>query len=498
VSDPGRPSCRLEVSSPHPLYVLSHAHSTERRYSEPSQHIVGPGSVNYHSSGVSRSVVRDIQVAPGSINAAATQEKSSTPAPVTSAPKPNIFVAGILAVDYACDHQPRSDAASSLEMHTSNPARIVQSLGGVGHNVARATSLMGGNVRFCSAVGDDLSGKAAMEALSAEGLSKGAVKVLPIESARRTAQYISVNEQNKDLTIAMADMSILNGPEAGEEDIIAQSFDDCWLPQLEESRPTHLVIDANWPPQYLSRWLEAAKGIDAHVTFEPVSNAKAITPFQLPASHGQKQSETLSVFPHSSIKLSTPNSYELSAMHSAAHSRGFFERQDWWEVIDSLGIPSSGARVAMSLATSPELVDQGIPQQSVQLLPFISSICTKLGSKGVLVTQLLSAGDSRLTSGAHAPFILSRCTNGTEDTLGVGGVYMRLFNPAEEVKPEDIVSVNGVGDTFAGTLVAELAKAKAEGKNKGVEECIDIAQRAAVLTLKSSEAVNPAISALVV
>ena len=51
---------------------------------------------------------------------------------------------------------------------------------------------------------------------------------------------------------------------------------------------------------------------------------------------------------------------------------------------------------------------------------------------------------------------------------------------------------------FAGTLVAELAKAKAEGKTKGVEDCIDIAQRAAVLTLKSSEAVNPAISGLVV
>jgi pseudouridine-5'-phosphate glycosidase/pseudouridine kinase len=357
---------------------------------------------------------------------------------------------------------------------------------------------MGGDVRFCSAVGDDLSGKAAMQALSTEKLSNTAVKVLPAESGRRTAQYISVNEQNKDLTIAMADMSILNLPEAGKEDIIAQAFDDCWLPQLEESRPTHVVIDANWPLQYLARWFEAAKSVDAHVTFEPVSNAKAITPFQLPALPGHKQSETLSAFPHSSIHLSTPNSYELSAMHSAAHSLGFFERQDWWEVIDSLGIPSTGARVAMSLATSPELVDQGIPQQSVRLLPFISTICTKLGSKGVLVTQLLSAGDPRLTSGAHAPFILSRCTNGTEDTLGVGGVYMRLFPPAEEVKPEDIVSVNGVGDTFAGTLVAELAKAKVEGKNKGVEDCIDIAQRAAVLTLKSSEAVNPAISSLVV
>jgi pseudouridine-5'-phosphate glycosidase/pseudouridine kinase len=132
----------------------------------------------------------------------------------------------------------------------------------------------------------------------------------------------------------------------------------------------------------------------------------------------------------------------------------------------------------------------------VQLLPFIPSICTKLGAKGVLVTQLLKAGDPRLTSGEYAPHILSRCNNGTESTLGVGGVYMRLFPPSEEVNAADIVSVNGVGDTFVGTLVADLARAKAQGREKGVEECIGLAQKAAVLTLKSEQAVSPGLAAL--
>ena len=31
-------------------------------------------------------------------------------------------------------------------------------------------------------------------------------------------------------------------------------------------------------------------------------------------------------------------------MHTAAKKWGFFESQRWWEVIDSLGIPSSGLR----------------------------------------------------------------------------------------------------------------------------------------------------------
>lgn len=422
-----------------------------------------------------------------------TPTKAVESSDTTSAeiPKANVFVAGILAVDYSCDHQPRSSTASALEMHTSNPARISQSLGGVGHNVARAASLMGGKVRFCSAVGEDLSGKAALKALSGEGLTSSAVKVFPTESTRRTAQYICVNEQNKDLAVAMADMSILDLPKAGENDVVQQTFADMWLPQLQESQPTHIVVDANWPPQYLQAWLDAASRIGAHVTFEPVSNAKAIIPFQLPAKPGQNQVDSLPTFPHAAIALASPNSYELAAMHTAARECGFFERQDWWEVIDALGIPSSGARVAMAYATSPELVDQGIPQQSVQLLPFMPSICTKLGAQGVLVTQLLRAGDPRLSSGEYAPFILSRCNNDTESSLGVGGVYMRLFPPSENVKAEDVVSVNGVGDTFVGTLVAELAKAKAKGVEKGVEECIGIAQKAAVLTLKSAQAVSP-------
>lgn len=401
----------------------------------------------------------------------------------------------MIAVDLACDHLPRSTSSSlSLEMHTSNPARIAQSLGGVAHNVARAATLMGADVRFCSAVGDDLSGKAALEGLEAEGISKAAVKVLE----RRTAQYVAINEQNKDLALAVSDMSILDPPsQVGQEDAIAAAFDDLWLPQLKGSRPTHLVLDANWPPQYLSRWLQAGKSLSAHITLEPVSNAKSTIPFHLPpSSAGQKQHDSLSVFPSPDIHLATPNQYELAAMHTAARGLGFLDRQDWWEVIDALGIPSSGARTAMALATSSQLVDQGVPQQSVQLLPFIPCIVTKLGKEGVLVTQLLRAGDPRLASGEYAPHILARCNNGTEESLGVGGVYMRRFPAVEEVVTEDVVSVNGVGDTFVGTLVAGLASAKGKGGEGRVEDFIDVAQRAAVLTLKSEQAVSPGLGTL--
>jgi pseudouridine-5'-phosphate glycosidase/pseudouridine kinase len=61
---------------------------------------------------------------------------------------------------------------------------------------------------------------------------------------------------------------------------------------------------------------------------------------------------------------------------------------------------------------------------------------------------------------------------------------MRRFPAVEVVK--DVVSVNGVGDTFLGVLVAGLARGL-----KLDENLINIAQRGAVMTLRSKEAVSP-------
>jgi pseudouridine-5'-phosphate glycosidase/pseudouridine kinase len=66
---------------------------------------------------------------------------------------------------------------------------------------------------------------------------------------------------------------------------------------------------------------------------------------------------------------------------------------------------------------------------------------------------------------------------------------MRLF-PALEVV-EDVVSVNGVGDTFLGVLVAGLAKGLTLD-----ERLVDIAQRGAIMTLRSREAVSPELGLL--
>lgn len=382
-------------------------------------------------------------------------------------------------MDLACDFQPRlaSDTAKP-EMYTSNPAQIAQSLGGVGHNVARAAHLMGANVQLCSAIGDDLTGKAALEALKSNGMSDSGIIILPKDTGARTAQYVAVNDGKKDLVLAMADMSVL------DDVSLEATFNQRWLAAVQQHKPSHLVVDANWTAKHLANWFRAANSVQATVLFEPVSTFKAKKVFQLP------QADQLAVYPQPTIHIATPNTYELRSMHEAAALAGLLATDEWWAVINAFGIPDTGARVKLTMATSSDLVDQGIPQQTLQLLPFIPTICVKLGAQGVLLTQILPAGDERLSDRAYAPFILSRCPD--EDGAGVnlGGVYMRLFPPADEVREEEICSVNGVGDTFAGTLVAKLAQ---YGKGARAEDFIDIAQQAAVLTLKSSEAVSLAL-----
>ncbi|RAL66271.1 hypothetical protein DID88_005942 [Monilinia fructigena] len=194
------------------------------------------------------------------------------------------------------------------------------------------------------------------------------------------------------------------------------------------------------------------------------------------------------IIPSQIIDLATPNEHELTSMHDAATTHGRFETEEWWKTIDALGIPSTGARDRFVQITSRELANQGIPVKAIQLLPYIPTILTKLGPQGVLLTSILTPTDPRLRDPDHAPYILSHCTNGSEE---VGGVYMRLFPAVEKVEEEDVVSVNGVGDTFLGVLIAGLARGCELG-----DALIEIAQKGAVMTLKSSESVSSEVGGL--
>ncbi|KAI0890028.1 Indigoidine synthase A like protein-domain-containing protein [Annulohypoxylon maeteangense] len=379
----------------------------------------------------------------------------------------DILVAGSVAVDLSCDYVGEDSLDHPApHLHTSNPAHIGQSIGGVGRNVALAAqrAMQSPKVRLCSMIGDDLAGSTILSSLHTSGMDTSCIRQLSREHypSSRTAQYVAVNDANKNLILGMADMGIF----------ATHSFPEHWNSTIRSSKPKWLVVDGNWADRDVRAWIRAGKDNDAQVAFEPVSKEKSSRLFC-----NEKDLESLGVFPKPSVDLATPNQYELAAMHAAAQRHEYFDNQRWWEIIDAFGM--RGARDRFIKLTSADMTDDGIPQQVIQLLPYIPTIITKMGSGGALMATILKRGDPRLLDPAYEKFILSRCLNDHPD---VGGVYMRLFPAIEEV--ENIVSVNGVGDTFLGVLIAGLAQG---GRTENI---LNIAQKGAVLTLRSPQSVS--------
>jgi pseudouridine-5'-phosphate glycosidase/pseudouridine kinase len=412
--------------------------------------------------------------------------ETETPSNQTRAEKADVLVAGSLAIDLSCDYAPLGDGSKEISPfpHTSNPAIIGQSLGGVGHNVALAASYAGSSVLFCSAVADDLSGQAALSALEKENLSAEGVQTLPPSLGVRTAQYVAVNDAKKDLVVAMADMGIMELP---EHDL---NFNGFWDPILARTKPNWVVVDANWSAGVLAKWITSARKNGARVAFEPVSTAKATRIFSKEGSGTViGPSDTI---PNHKLNLAAPNNLELASLYHTARNNGLFDSPEWWSIIDGLGMSSSGSRDRLISITSQAIVDEGLPQQSIQLLPFIPCILTKLGPQGVLLTQLLMPNDPRLTSPDSSPYVVSRAA----DNNLIGGVYVRLFPPETVLTSEDIVSVNGAGDTLLGVVVAGLAMESQSKQAKRLEDIIPVAQKASLRTLQSPDSVSVEIRGL--
>ena len=288
----------------------------------------------------------------------------------------------------------------------------------------------------------------------------------PEYASARTAQYVAVNDADKSLFTAMADMAILT----------AHSFPTYWASIVKATNPKWLVVDGNWSPKDIHHWIETAGQGGAKVAYEPVSSVKAAGLF--PKGHA------LPLFPHAALSIATPNQYELAAMYAAAKENGYLDSMPWFEVIDAFGM-HGGARDRFVRLTSAEMTDAGLPVQSIQLLPYIPTIITKMGDRGALLTTILGPKDARLLDPEHERYILTRAQPGHPS---VGAVYMRLYPAVERVGTP--ISVNGMGDTFLGTLVAGLALG---GR---AEDLVDVAQNAAVMTLKSHLSVSPDLGAL--
>lgn len=319
-------------------------------------------------------------------------------------------------------------------------------------------------------MGDDLACQTLLQSVQNAGLSGAGIEVV---KSGRTAQYVAMNDGKKDLHIAMADMSIMSHPSLEEP--------EHWDGLMEGYAPRWVVADANWSPAILRSIISAARRSGAKTAFEPVSNEKGARLFH--RSTAAITSED--VFPRHKIDLASPNVYELEAMYNAAREAGLFEGPGWWDVVNHMNLSAGGSRDVLVRMLGGELVEKGVPQMVVQLLPLVQALVVKLGREGCLVGMLLGRGDGRLSGGEGNGFVLAR---GEDEREGVvGGVYLRLFPPAEVLGEGEVISVNGVGDTMLGVLMAGLVSG---GGERRLEDVVEVAQKAAVMTLKSTEAVS--------
>ncbi len=437
---------------------------------EPGRLVRGPSEADRHSISA---VTAHAATTMASDFQAVTPDQEPVP---TRSKEVDLLVAGAMASDTICAYVVpwTSDPSSSPILHTSNVSAISQSAGGVGRNVAVAAHLAGARVALATAVADDIAGSSLLNQLSTAGLSTEYVRQLQTWKGARTAQYVAVNDGKKDLVVAMADMSILADPELESAEY--------WRTCLESSKPKWVVVDGNWSPAIMSSIFSAAKAIRLPTAFEPVSVAKATRLF----NHYTPSVQSTSTFPNHTVDLAAPNALELTSMYTEAREAGYFETPEWWNVIDNFGLSDSGSRDKFAVITSHSLVEQGVPQQVVQLLPYFPSLIVKLGPLGCLLTQILKPEDPRLTKAEWSRFILSR----NFDNPSIGGIYMRLFPPFRQVTDDEIVSVNGIGDTMLGVIMAGLVKGLT------LDQAVPIGQEAAVLSLGSAEAVSPAVRQL--
>ena len=404
-------------------------------------------------------------------------------------------MAGSLAIDLSCGYQPLSPGSSQPAPGTSNPAIIRESIGGVGHNIATAAYYCAATpLLFCSAVGDDATGKFATKTLEERGMeTKGIATV----KASRTARYVAFNNTRKNLAIAMADMEIFHGD---QRDSL-----ESWECNLQRARPLWFAIDGNWHPRILRAWIDLARERGSLVAFEPVSVEKSTRIFLMPESARKSHARALGDGAGETsciVDLAAPNEAELRAM-----TRDAPKRKAWKLAVETLD--------AAAIGRSVQEDDQHAVHRCVELiicalhlLPHIPCVAIKMGRDGILWVEILRRRDERLRDFHQDMHVLLRrsamCLAGGSwssflaqlDDEGwfndFGGVYVRHLRPPAVIRGRDVVDVNGAGDSFLGVLLAGLIS----GASHNMADLIQIAQEGAAFTLQSHESVSPQIRAL--
>jgi pseudouridine kinase len=119
---------------------------------------------------------------------------------------------------------------------TSNPVRVIESVGGGGLNAGRAARRLNVNVAMLSARGGDTGGAMVEQAIAASGMTD----LSSVHLDRATASYTAILEPGGDLVTAIADMDLY-------ETAIARSYKRAPV-QKAAALADAILCDANLSP----------------------------------------------------------------------------------------------------------------------------------------------------------------------------------------------------------------------------------------------------------
>ncbi len=167
--------------------------------------------------------------------------------------KPYALVVGGANVDI------RGTPRLPLVTHDSNPGTVTTSLGGVGRNIAHNMALLGMNVSFLTALGDDPSAQRIKSSCGELGIDLAYTLEVPHTP---TSTYLFITDHLGEMELAVSDMALY------------ASLTPAYLEQKREAveNAALVVADANLTAEALG-WLAA--NCTCPLLVDPVSTAKA-------------------------------------------------------------------------------------------------------------------------------------------------------------------------------------------------------------------------------
>lgn len=146
-----------------------------------------------------------------------------------------------------------------VNMHDSNPGSITTTPGGVGRNIAHNLRLLGLDVKFLTAMGDDVYGQSVYESCLELGMDMSLCRRI---KGGRTSCYMYVTDEKGDMLVGVCDTDI-----AGS---ITPEYLKIHLNEINKAAA--VVIDGNLSTETV-KWI--ADNVTAPLFADPVSVTKA-------------------------------------------------------------------------------------------------------------------------------------------------------------------------------------------------------------------------------